>query len=655
MRVILRGVFIFWAVTAVAVFPLLAEELSRDNIAELTFNDIVESDGISTPVQSPDGREFALIRNGQIVVVAAIGGWPTTLTTAPGGKSSLDWSPDGSFIAFASEGRIWSVRSKGGQPVALTAGRAGTGDPRRAADAGPQWSPKGKWILFETGRRGNTDVAVVREDGLALNILTSTPSDEGGSSWSPDGTRIAYVERSPEYFSGRLMLAEFDPDTGNLKGEPRLLYEAEPDRGGGWSIRRPVWSPDGKNLAVVLQNSGWDKIYLIPVAGGAPRALTLGESEDGAPVFSPDGQKLAFLSNRETPETNHVWVVSVSGGNPYRLTPASPAIDSNPRWSPDGRQIYFVRSSPFESTSLLVAESEGGATPRFLIRTQARNFSSSGLSVPEVVHYASKDGLGIAAVLYKPLHFEAGKRYPAVLWIHGGPEGQDTLGWDPWALFLAQKGFLVLKPNYRGSSGYGAKFRNLNVEDSGGGEVDDVAAGAQFLVSQGLADPERLGIGGGSHGGTMVAYEVTKNPDLFKVAIELYGVTDRATYVERTNYSAAIRWMKKMGGSPEEKPEVYRKANILPDVPKITTPILIMHGEIDPQVPPFESQQFADALKKAGKTHFYITYPKELHGFSQREHRLDALKKQLVFLKQYLQPEFGRGITSIQNVVLDEP
>lgn len=651
-----RRLSLWLLLLALAAFASAAAraEDSASAPLKLTLDDLINVEQFSSPVLSPDGHTFALVRQGQIVLVPSEGGWPTTLTTTSGGKSALDWSHDGSHIAFAGEGSIWSVPSAGGQPVRLTDSRAGSGDPRTAADRDPQWSPKGKWILFETGRRGNSDLAVVSEDGLTLNILTSTSADEGGPTWSPDGTRIAYVERSPEHFSGRLLVAEFDDITGRLKGVPKVLYEAQQDRGGGWSIRRPVWAPDGRSLAIVLQNSGWDKIYLISANGGAPRPITSGESEDESPVFSPDGRHIAFISNRDHPEERHIWIAAASGGGPHRLPTATPGIDFNPQWSPDGRQIYFLHSSPLEPASLAVASTDGAGAPHFIIRNQPKNFSAVGFSEPGTVRYKSKDGVEIAAILYKPVGYKPGVKYPAVLWIHGGPEGQDTLGWDAWALYLSQKGFIVLRPNYRGSSGYGEKFRNLNVEDSGGGEVDDVALGAQYLIDQGLAGPARIGIGGGSHGGTMVAYEVTKRPDVFHAAIELFGVVDRATFLERTNHNSAIRWAAKMGGPPDQKPEVYRQANILPDVPKIKTPLLIMHGEDDPQVPPYESQQFVSALKKAGKVHVYVTYPKELHGFSQREHRLDAWRKQEAFLTRYLQPEYGRSITSTLDIVLDD-
>jgi len=624
--------------------------------ARLTLEDLIQATGVSAVDLSPNGRQFALAREGQIFLVDSQGGWPYQLTTTPGGKQGIKWSPDGNAIAFVSEGAIWTVPSTGGQPVQLTEGKRGPGDPRTAADRLPLWSPDGNWILFETGRRGNDDLGVVRKDGTTTSLLTTSsqaPADKGSAAWSRDGRYVAYVERSPEHFSGRLLVAEFDSATGRFKGEPRALYTAKQDRGGGWSIRTPEWSPDGKSLVIVLQDSGWDNIYLVPAAGGPARAITNADSDDEDPVFSPDGKRLAFLSNRTKPEERHIWVALSDGRRPHPLASPSPGVDSTPMWSRDGRQIYFLHNSSFEPNGVAVASLDTNAS-KVVLPTQPVNFLNTGLAPPEVVHYKSQDGLAIAAILYKPLNFTPGRQYPAVLWVHGGPEGQDVLGWEPWALYLAQHGYLVLTPNYRGSSGYGEKFRNLNVEDSGGGEVDDVALGAKYLVDQGLADKDRIGIGGGSHGGTMVAYEVTKQPDVFHVAIELYGVVDRASFIERTNRPSAIRWTLKMGGTPAEKPEVYKKANILPDVPRIEAPLLIMHGEDDPQVPPYESQELTAALKKAGKTFLYFTYPKELHGFSQREHRLDAWRKQVAFLNHYLQPASGHGTTSTQEIVLDD-
>src|SRR5277367_4068359 len=217
--------------------------------AKLTLEDLVDATGLSSVDLSPDGRQFAIVHSGQIALVSSDGGWPVELTTTPGGKQGIKWSPDGRSIAFVSEGAIWTVPAVGGQPIRLTDGRHGAGDPRSAADRDPRWSPNGKWILFETGRRGNADLGVVSKDGLSTNLLTSSPADEENPSWSLDGSRIAYVERSTEHFSGRLLAADFDQAAGRFEGEPKVLYTAQEDRGGGWSIRRPEWSPDGRSLA----------------------------------------------------------------------------------------------------------------------------------------------------------------------------------------------------------------------------------------------------------------------------------------------------------------------------------------------------------------------------------------------------------------------
>jgi dipeptidyl aminopeptidase/acylaminoacyl peptidase len=619
---------------------------SNPEAHRLTLQDLVSIEPLTETALSPDRKTFATVRSGQIALFPADGGWPVTLTSSSGGKSGLSWSPDSRFLAFASQGSIWTVSVQGGQPHRLTHSLPGEGDPRQAEDRSPRWSPHGDWILFETGRRGHGDVVVVSPDGLSENILTRSTTDSLDASWSPDETQIAYTERAPEYFSGKLQLVKFDAHSGRAQ-EPTTLYTSPVDRGGGWALRRAAWSPDGRTLAVVLQESGWDNVYLIPTSGGKPSPLTRGEQEDLDPVFSPDGKSIAVVSNRQAPEESRIWIVPVNGSAAHGLAHFdTPGIESAPQWSPNGSAIYFHRTSPLESTDLLVNGVNGPSQPKYLSHTLPKNFDGA-LQIPERVQFRSKDNLPITGILYKPRGFQTGTRYPAVLWIHGGPEGQDG--------FRLEEGYVVLEPNYRGSTGYGEKFRNLNVEDSGGGEMDDVAAGAQYLIDQGLADAKRIAIGGGSHGGTMTAYAVTKYPQLFAAAIEMYGVVDRATFVERTNRNSAVRWMMKMGGTPAEKPDVYRRANSLLLVDKVETPLLILHGENDPQVPPYESVQFVKALSAHHKVYYYFTYPNELHGFSQREHRLDAFSKELVFLQKYINPKFGLSSTSTDALLLNGP
>jgi len=617
----------------------------------LTLQDLLSAEPIGETALSPNGQTVALVRSSQIVLLPSTGGWPVLLTSTQGGKSGIAWSPDGKQLAYASQGGIWVVSTSGGAPHRLTNAPPGTGDPRQATDRTPRWSPKGHWILFQSGRRGTNGLYVVSEDGAVTSALTAPKDEASDGRWSPDGDEIVYVTRDKEFFSGRLNLLHFDFHSGQPVGESSKLYTAPVDRGGGWSIRSTVWSPDGKTLATVLQNSGWNHIYLIPAKGGEPKQITDGTFEDEDPVFSPDGKHLVFVSNRDLLEANDLWIIPAAGGEAKRLTKfETPGVSAQPQWSPDSKRIYFNHQSATETSDLLSQDVEPSAKPIYLTHTTPANYATAA-QVPERVTWKSKDGREIAGLLYVPKGKQPVAKAPTVLWIHGGPEGQDDYRADVWAQYLAQAGYVVLEPNYRGSSGYGEVFRNLNVEDSNGGEVDDVATGAQYLVSRGLADPARIAIGGGSHGGTMVAYAVTRYPELFAAAIELYGVVDRELFVYRTNHPSSIRWMMKMGGSPAEKPDVYHKANILFAIDKVRTPLLIMHGENDPQVPPAESAVFVKALREHHKTYFYFTYPNELHGFAQPAHRLDAWQKQLAFLEHYLNPKFGTTTTSTEDVV----
>jgi dipeptidyl aminopeptidase/acylaminoacyl peptidase len=640
----------------------------------ITAEDLESVHDSIAPVLSPDGSKFALVLEGQIFLLPVSGGWPSLLTSTPGGKSEVAWAPDSHSIAYVSDGSIWVVPAQGGQPKRLTDGTPGPGDPRVARDHSPKWNPRGNWILFQSGRSGQNELWVVSADGYSKNYLATTetylgpehlgdqPTTDGDGlagglfypdpAWSPDGTHLTYTERSREFFAGKLKLLDFDLAIGRAASAPIDLYTALPDRGGAWAIDKVSWSPDGESLAFTLQDTGWDKIYLLSTRGGKPRQLTFGESEDATPIFSPDGKAIVIQSNRDAPEERHLWLVPLDGSKPSRVTDSA-GIESSPQWSPDGKQLFFLRSAPFESPDLYVVTPGSKSAPKALTRTLPQNFAALNWKAPELVHFKGNDGLPLSGVLYYPPGYTPGKRYPALLWVHGGPEGQDLLGFSPLSLYFAQDGYLVFHPNYRGGTGYGEKFRNLNVGDSGGGEVQDVGAAARYLIDRGIVDPARIAIGGTSHGATMVHYAVTKLPDLWTAAISFGGAVNRATFLERTNRNSEIRWEIKMGGTPEEKPEAYRQTNIIPDVPKIKAALLIQYGAADPQLPPYESEQLIGALKKNGKPFLAYAYPGEYHEFSKPEDRIDVWIHQRMFLRRFLLSTRGTSSTGLQEIDLD--
>ena len=428
----------------------------------------------------------------------------------------------------------------------------------------------------------------------------------------------------------------FNQETGRAAGAPLTIFVAKNDPGGEWAVNTAAWSPDSKTLAVVLQLTDWDKIWLIPSKGGTPRELTFGSGEDESPLYSPDGKWIAFESNRDLPEERHFWVVPVAGGTPHRLTHLA-GIESEARWSSDSRSVRFQWRGTLGETATYEAAVSGEGHSHLLGAVHPSIFENLGV-VPEVVHFHGLDGLPLAGILYKPAGYKPGTRYPTVLLAHGGPANQLPLTSDPWAMFLAQEGYVVLEPNYRGSTGYGERFRNSNVKDSGGREIGDFQASVNYLVSAGLTDPKHVGISGGSHGGMIVGNAVARYPDTFAVGIEKFGAIDRTLYLRYTNRNSEIRWEISMGGTPEQVPALYRKCDVMLVVDRIKAPLLILHGEEDPQVPLQESEEFAAALKKAGKTYSFITYPGEGHGFRQYAHRKDSDERELAYLNKYLKP-----------------
>jgi dipeptidyl aminopeptidase/acylaminoacyl peptidase len=232
--------FLWVFLSALLASPVLQAQSAQAPANKITLEDLVALHFLGEPVLSPDGKQFAFVRGGQIELLAADGGWPVTLTTSPGHKAELSWSPNSKTLAFVSQGSVWVVPASGGRPTQITYGAAGAGDPRGAGDRWPKWNSDGKWILFQSGRHGHNELWVVSSDGKTTNYLARTEiytgvdeldritaDDEVASdrfdptpAWSPDGTRISYTERSREFFSGKLMVLDFDRAAGSAKGAP---------------------------------------------------------------------------------------------------------------------------------------------------------------------------------------------------------------------------------------------------------------------------------------------------------------------------------------------------------------------------------------------------------------------------------------------------
>lgn len=406
---------------------------------------------------TPDGKYSVTQETGQIELKPTDGGTAKVLTSSPGLKSDVALSPDGQHIAYLSGGHVWVVSVTGGDELQLTHDPKGPGDPRGATDQHPQWNPNGKWLLYDTGTKGYNELYVVSQDGKVKNwlaateiyngkdlIAANTASDHGDAvasdrfdarpAWSPDGTRVSYTERSREFFSGKLKVLPFNQQTGTASGPALDLYIAKNDPGGAWAINTDVWSPDSSTIAVVLQETHWDKIWLISSKGGAPKELTFGPGEDESPIYSPDGKWIAFESNRDVAEERHIWVVPSSGGEAHRLTNFA-GQEVGTHWSADSHSIQFTHSTVLGASAPYSVDITGKSEPRLIGQERPARFANLGIT-PQVIHYKSTNGLTIAAILYKPVNYQPGKRYPTVILAHGGPEGQNALTASPTSLYL---------------------------------------------------------------------------------------------------------------------------------------------------------------------------------------------------------------------------
>jgi Tol biopolymer transport system component len=393
-------------------FGILAWAMPLDaHAARWTMQDLLSIPAMGEAPLSPDGKLIVFVRGGQIVTMPASGGEPTAVTHGPGGKAGLSWSPDGQTIAYVSDGNICIVPAAGGSSNCLTA--SGTPDAHLWGDHDPQWSPDSKHILFERGGIEKSGaLMMVSRDGGNADYLVKPEENDIRPSWAPDGHAVSYTEITQKHFSGQLKLVAVEPNTGHAIGAPKVLYTVPADRGGWWQLRKASWSPDSKTLAIVLQTSGWDHVYLMAASGGPPKALTSGSFEDADPLFSPDGKSLAIISNRIAPERRDIWTVPLNGAPARALTDNNvPGVETFPQWSPDGQEIYFLRQSATDSNNLFVADVSGKATPRQLTNTLPKSLAGAFVE-PKRVTYRSKDGRPVTAFIYEPRDMPD-RRYPA--------------------------------------------------------------------------------------------------------------------------------------------------------------------------------------------------------------------------------------------------
>lgn len=590
------------------------------------------------------------------------------------GLLSAAWSADGSqlFLSTNLTGRynIWRTDAAGSWPVQLT----------QAEDrqSGMAVSPDGKSVYFlqDTGGDEQYDVYAVPAAGGAVVNLTNTPAlRESGLLVSPDGRHIALSIKAKA--QGQTNLGILDLGTGKIR---LLTAEADPQ----WDWGAVAWIDGGRAL---IANRGFTdqtaaQVWRIDTATGkATSILAKPRTIYAAADATADGATLAVTTNAGTGQS-HAGVYTVKS-TAWRWLKPTPWEQNADAIAPDGRSMVIdtgidgrttlalvdlatmaeralplppgvnaiATGKPFTPDSKRLLVSQSGATspgmPVILDLTSGRvdapfqlamaSLDPKTLPTSSIVTYKSFDGTLVSAILTMPFNLARDGSNPAIVIPHGGPTGQTMDGFSKSATALASRGYLVIQPNPRGSTGYGMAFQTANFQDLGGGDLKDELAAKDFLVATGYVDTKRVGITGGSYGGFMTLMAIGRAPDAFAAAVQQYGIIDWRTMWEHED-AGLQSYQKSLLGEPSRFPKVYDASSPLTYIKDAKAPLLSLQGENDIRVPRGQAQQVTDALKAKGNIAEVVFYPAEGHGFAKRENQVDALKRVIAWFDTYLKP-----------------
>ncbi len=577
---------------------------------------------------SPDGRYLAFLSNrddprevDQLWLFDRAGGEPERLTSFPGGVSDLAWSPDGRRLALivsdpdSNAKEPGDTSSRGAKPIVI--------------DRFQFKQDEVGWLTDRYDRLYVFDLST-----RAATRLLSGDYDDAAPSWSPDGQSIAFVSRRRPDFDRTdnydLYVVESRPGA-----EPRQLTTfTGPDMSPDWGSRPPAWSPDGKLIAYV-QGGPLELLYyavqsvaVVPAAGGPARVLTRGLDRNVlSPAFSSDGQSVLFLL--EGDRVYHLARVPAAGGAVEPLVEGQRAL-TDLEVGRDGR--LAVASSASDVPAELYAVE--GRELRPLTRQNEAWRASVRLAPVEEITVRSRDGTEIHGFMIKPPDYQAGRRYPTILRIHGGPVWQfyHDFGNLDWQV-LAANGYVVLGVNPRGSSGRGEKFSTAIWAKWGQKDSEDVLAAVDWALRQGIADPERLGVGGWSYGG-ILTNEVIARDQRFKAATSGAGIGNALAGYGTDQY---VKEYEAELGTPWKNPKAYMEVSYpFLHADRIVTPTLFLCGDQDWNVPLINSEQMYQALKSLKRETQLVIYPGESHSLGKPSHRLDRMRRYLDWYGRYL-------------------
>ena len=650
-----------------------------------SFEEVLSLQSLGTPVISPDGRHMAYtVRSTDWaknsydteIWLAKEGQEPFQLTRNPKGSSSNpQWSPDGQWLAFTSsrgdKNQLFVISPHGGEAIVLTKEEEGIG--------GYRWSPNGKQFAIGKLQAKDPDNKKKAERYGAFAVEDAESRNRG--LWT--------LDFDPSFPNPAALPCYDDKDSTAQQWDCIKMPKLEPlIDSAEYTIVSFYWSPDGKQIAFGHQPDSdilsfmKSDISIVEVESKSIRQLVQNPSSDALVDWSPDGQYILYETSLTDSTSNFyknasLYKIPSKGGTATRLAEDFDENFGMMDWTESGiyttsfrktrRPLFHIDPETGKSTELMSAprqiygftctkagdkmafsgEAEGKIREVFLadlknkstkvISKQNEKVSDWKLAQSEVISWASKDGAIIEGVLFKPADYDPNKKYPLLVVIHGGPTGIDRPTPLPSSVYpmlqWLNKGALVLRPNYRGSAGYGEAFRSLNVENLGVGDAWDVLSGVDYLDKQGMIDTERMGAMGWSQGGYISAF-LTTTSDRFKAISVGAGISNWMTYYVNTDIHPFTRQYLK--ATPWEDEDIYKKTSPMTYINDAKTPTLIQHGEFDRRVPVPNAYELYQGLQDVGVYTKLIIYKGFGHGISKPKERLAATWHNWQWFNKYI-------------------
>jgi dipeptidyl aminopeptidase/acylaminoacyl peptidase len=642
----------------------------------LTIDDLFNLREVRDPQRSPDGQwvSYTVTRairdtdknDTDVWMVSWDGTQQIQVTSTPESESRPRWSPDGKYLSFVSSrqgakhAQVWLLNRAGGEAVKLTDVKGGVSDyawspdsarlvlvvedpdpadppeDKEPAKADPPKTPKPIVIdryYFKAdvdgylrGQRSHLylcDVASKKVDALTPGAF-----DEESPAWSPDSKRIAFIRRHGEGDVDKAPNRDLFVVEARPGAQPARLTTTTAEETG-----RVAWSPDGTSIAYLLGDepkySAYDqhRLAVIPAAGGTPKILTDAlDRPVTIPIWSADGRSITFVVIDDRSE--RVARVAAAGG-PVQEIVSGPRVVTSIASAADGGLAALV-SSATEVPEVYAIEN--GKLRRL---THQNDEWTNGVwfGTTELFSSTSRDGTEVHGLVVKPASYVAGRKYPTLLRIHGGPNGQDEQAFNFERELFAANGYVVVAVNYRGSNGRGGVYQKAIFADWGNKEVVDLLGAMDHVVKIGLADPDRLGIGGWSYGGILTNYVIATD-SRFKAAISGAGSSNQISMYGTDMY---IQQYEQELGPPWKAQDLWLKLSYpFFHADRIHTPTLFVGGEKDFNVPLLGSEQMYQALRSLGVESKLVIYPGQFHGIATPSYKKDRLERYLDWYGRFL-------------------